>query len=85
MGSQAVIHSIRFHLDHIPDFSDLIDTHDDGLSDLFEIERRENTHKDNQIIAHLALQVPQVTIPAGAEGSDDCIAKKLGAFGRRRG
>jgi hypothetical protein len=84
-GSKALIHSIRINLDHIPDFSHLIDTHSDRLSNLLEVEGREHTREDDQVIANLALQIPQVTITAGAEGNKDSIVKEIGAFCLGRG
>jgi hypothetical protein len=71
---------LTINLDHISDFSHLIDTQSDRLSNLLEIERREYTGEDVRVIEHFALHILQETKTAGTEGSDDCIMKEIGAF-----
>lgn len=46
------------NLYRVPNFFHLIDTHYDRLSNLFEIERWEQSREDHRIIVHLALQAP---------------------------
>src|SRR5215471_16285628 len=84
-GSEAFSHSIRSNLYSIPDFSHLIDTHSDRLSNLLEVEGRENTREGDQVLAYLTLQIPQEAITAGTKGSDDSIVKEIGAFCLGRG